>query len=171
VKSTFPSQTTVNTTTAIDLKTVVSDTDNLSVAIVKSIKSNSNSGIVMASINGNDELILTPQSTGTATVIISFNSNGKVVNKTLTVNASTSSLGTAEVKKLELGIYPNPTTDVLNIKTQDIVVSTMIFDITGKVTNAPFSNGQINVSTLSKGIYILKVVTDKAVYQQKFIKN
>lgn len=171
VKSTFPSQTTVNTTTVIDLKTVVSDTDNLSVAIVKSIKSNSNSGIVMASINANDELILTPQSTGTATVIISFNSNGKVVNKTLTVNASTSSLGTAEVKKLELGIYPNPTTDVLNIKTQDRVVSTMIFDITGKVTNAPFSNGQINVSTLSKGIYILKVVTDKAVYQQKFIKN
>ncbi|MBT2621851.1 DUF5074 domain-containing protein [Chryseobacterium sp. ISL-6] len=171
VKSTFPSQTTVNSTTTIDLKTVVSDTDNLSMAIVKSIKSNSNPGIVTAVINTNDELVLTPQSTGTATVVLSFNSNGKVVEKSLTVNASTSTLGTAEVKKLELGIYPNPATDILNIKTQDKVMNTTIFDISGKVINAPFNNGQINVSTLTKGMYILKVVTDKAVYQQKFIKN
>ncbi|ASK31591.1 secretion protein [Chryseobacterium sp. T16E-39] len=171
IKSTFPSQTTVNSTTTIDLKTVVSDTDNLSLAIVKTVKSNTNSAVVTAVINTNDELVLTPQSTGTATVVLSFNSNGKVVEKSLTVNASVSTLGTAEVKKLELGIYPNPATDILNIKTQDKVMSTVVYDGSGKVVNTRFSNGQINVSTLTNGVYILKVVTDKAVYQQKFIKN
>lgn len=171
VSNAFPSQTTVNNTTTIDLKTVVSDTDNLSVAIVKSVKSNSNSSIVKAVINANDVLVLTPQGTGTATVVISFNSNGKLVEKSLIVNASMATLGTAEVKKLELGIYPNPTTDILNIKTQDKVLNTTIYDISGKPVNAQLNGGQLNVSMLPKGMYILKVVTDKAVYQQKFIKN
>ena len=171
VSNTFPSQVSVNTATTIDLKTVISDGDNLSSAIVKSIKSNSNTAILSAVINLDDELVLTPQGSGTADIVLSFNSNGKVVEKTLTVNTTTSTLATAEVKKIQLGIYPNPTSDVLNIKTQEKIVSAVIFDLSGKMINAPINNGQINVSTLTKGMYILKVVTDKAVYQQKFIKN
>lgn len=171
VSNTFPSQVSVNSATTIDLKTVISDGDNLAAAIVKSIKSNSNTAVVSAVINANEELVLTPQGSGTADIVLSFNSNGKVVEKTLVVNATNSTLATAEVKKLQFGIYPNPTTDVLNIKTQDKVMNAVIFDLSGKMINAQINNGQINVSTLTKGMYILKVVTDKAVYQQKFIKN
>ncbi|ANF50367.1 secretion protein [Chryseobacterium glaciei] len=171
VSNTFPSQVSVNGTSTIDLKTVISDGDNLAVAIVKSIKSNSNTAVVSAVINANEELVLTPQGSGTADIVLSFNSNGKVVEKTLTVNATNSTLATAEVKKLQFGIYPNPTTDVLNIKTQDKITNAVIFDLSGKMINAQINNGQINVSSLTKGMYILKVVTDKAVYQQKFIKN
>lgn len=171
VSNTFPSQVSVNSATTIDLKTVISDGDNLAAAIVKSIKSNSNTAVVSAVINANEELVLTPQGSGTADIVLSFNSNGKVVEKTLIVNATNSTLATAEVKKLQFGIYPNPTTDVLNIKTQDKVTNAVIFDLSGKMINAQINNGQINVSALTKGMYILKVVTDKAVYQQKFIKN
>ncbi|MEI7486953.1 MAG: DUF5074 domain-containing protein [Chryseobacterium sp.] len=171
VSNTFPSQVSVNSATTIDLKTVISDGDNLAAAIVKSIKSNSNTAVVSAVINANEELVLTPQGSGTADIVLSFNSNGKVVEKTLVLNATNSTLATAEVKKLQSGIYPNPTTDVLNIKTQDKVMNAVIFDLSGKMINAEINNGQINVSTLTKGMYILKVVTDKAVYQQKFIKN
>ncbi|AZA53086.1 DUF5074 domain-containing protein [Chryseobacterium sp. G0201] len=171
VSNTFPSLVSVNSATTIDLKTVISDGDNLAAAIVKSIKSNSNAAVVSAVINANEELVLTPQGSGTADIVLSFNSNGKVVEKTLVVNATNSTLATAEVKKLQFGIYPNPTTDVLNIKTQDKVMNAVIFDLSGKMINAQINNGQINVSSLTKGMYILKVVTDKAVYQQKFIKN
>lgn len=171
VSNTFPSQVSVNGTSTIDLKTLISDGDNLAAAIVKSIKSNSNTAVVSAVINANEELVLTPQGSGTADIVLSFNSNGKVVEKTLTVNATNSTLATAEVKKLQFGIYPNPTTDVLNIKTQDKITNAVIFDLSGKMINAQINNGQINVSSLTKGMYILKVVTDKAVYQQKFIKN
>jgi hypothetical protein len=170
VASAFPSETTLSGVTKIDLKTVVSDADNLSSAIVKSIKSNSNSAAVLAEVNSDDELVLTPQNAGTANVVITFNSNGKVVEKTLTV-ISSSLAATADIKKLELSIYPNPTTEILNVKTLEKVLEVSIFDVTGKQINAKIINGQINVSPLLKGNYILKVVTDKAVYQEKFIKK
>ncbi|GGG62859.1 DUF5074 domain-containing protein [Epilithonimonas arachidiradicis] len=170
VSSTFPSEVTLSGTTTIDLKNVVSDNDNLSLAIVKSIKSNSNQTAVSAEVNVNDELVLTPQNAGTASVIVIFNSNGKVVEKSLTV-ISSSLAATSENKKLELSIYPNPTTDVLNIKTQDKVVDVFVYDISGKLFNIKVNNGKVDVNTLPKGNYILKVETDKAVYQQKFIKQ
>ncbi|KFF13912.1 secretion protein [Chryseobacterium soli] len=171
ISSTFPSQVTAGNITSIDLKIVVSDDDNLSAAIVKSVKSNSNPAIVSAVINDSDELVLTPLASGTSNIVISFNSNGKTVEKTLIVNATTSSLATAEVKKLEFSIYPNPVTDFLTIKTQEKVLNVSLYDASGKLINTQFNNGQINVSMLPKGMYILKAVTDKAVYQQKVIKK
>ncbi|MDN3695156.1 DUF5074 domain-containing protein [Chryseobacterium tructae] len=171
VNNTFPSQVNATGTTSIDLKTMVSDEDSFGSSIVKSVKSNSNPSVVIADINANEELVLTPIASGTSDIVISFNSNGKVVERTLRVNSTTSTLATAEVKKLEFGIYPNPVTDILYIKTQEKVVSVAIYDISGKLINTQFNNGQVNVSSLPKGMYILKAVTDKAVYQQKLIKN
>jgi hypothetical protein len=171
VSSTFPSQVNVSNASVIDLKTVVSDEDNLSSAIVKSIKSNSNPAAVSAVINANDELVLTPLAPGTADIKISFNSNGKVIEKILTVNSTTSTLATAEVKKIEFSIYPNPVTDILTLKTQEKILNVTIYDASGKSVNAQLSNGQINVSMLPNGVYILKAVTDKAMYQQKLIKK
>lgn len=170
VASTFPTETTLSGVTKIDLKTVVSDADNLSSAIVKSIKSNTNSTAISAEVNSDDELVLTPKNAGTANLVISFNSNGKVVEKTLTV-ISSSLAATSDVKKLDLSIYPNPTTEILNIKTLDKVLEVSIFDISGKQINTKIVNGQINVNSLLKGNYILRIVTDKATYQEKFIKK
>lgn len=170
VASSFPSEINASSTTKIDLKTIVTDADNLSSAIVKSIKSNSNTTAISAEVNADDELVLTPQNAGTANIVVSFNSNGKVVEKTLTV-ISSSLAATSDVKKLELSIYPNPTTEFLNVKTLDKVLEVSVFDVTGKVINTKLIDGKINVSQIQKGIYILKVVTEKAVYQEKFIKK
>lgn len=114
---------------------------------------------------------MTPLASGTADIKISFNSNGKVVEKVLTVTSTTSTLATAEVKKIEFSIYPNPVTDILTLKTQEKILNVTIYDASGKIVNAQLNNGQINVSELPRGIYILKAVTDKAVYQQKLIKK
>ncbi|REC64052.1 secretion protein [Chryseobacterium pennae] len=171
VSNTFPSQVTATGITTIDLKTMVSDEDSFGSSIVKTIKSNTNPSVVSAEINANEELVLTPIGSGTTDIVISFNSNGKVVEKILKVNSITSTLATAEVKKLEFGIYPNPVTDILYIKTQEKVVNVSIYDVSGKLINTQFNNGQVNVSILPKGMYILKATTEKAVYQQKLIKN
>ncbi|MCV9929735.1 DUF5074 domain-containing protein [Flavobacterium sp. LS1R49] len=170
VNATLPSQVSVTGPTVIDLKTVVSDTDNLSIAIVKTVKSNSNAGVASAVINTNDELVLTPQSLGSTTIVISFNSNGKVAEKSITVNATTT-LATGDFKKLKLAIYPNPVSDILNIQTEDKVLNVTVYDISGKSINTRVNNNQINVSDFIKGMYIINVVTDKANYVQKFIKN
>jgi len=171
VSNTLPSQVTAGSTTSIDLKSIVSDADNMEISVVKSIRSNSNPAVVSAVINTDDELVLSPLASGTSDIVLSFNSNGKIVEKTLTVNSTTSTLATAEVKKLEFSIYPNPVIDILYIKTQEKIQNVSIYDASGKTVNAPLNNGQVNMSMLPKGMYILKAVTDKAVYQQKLIKK
>lgn len=171
ISNTFPSQVTASGITMIDLKTLISDEDSFGASIVKSVKLNTNPSVVSAVININEELVLTPIGSGSADIVISFNSNGQVVEKALKVNSTTSTLATAEVKKIEFSIYPNPVTDILYIKTQEKVVSVSIYDISGKLVNSQYNNGQVNLSMLPKGMYILKATTDKAVYQQKLIKN
>ncbi|KOP35965.1 DUF5074 domain-containing protein [Flavobacterium sp. WLB] len=170
ISATLPSEVSVKNATVIDLKNIVSDADNLSLAIAKSVKSNSDAQIVTAVINEKDELVLTPKKTGNATVVISFNSNGKFVEKSITVKASIN-LGTEEFTKVKLAVYPNPVAEILNIQTEDEVLGVNVYDISGKAINAEVNNKQINVSSLIKGLYIINVVTDKASYVQKFIKN
>lgn len=170
VNTTLPSEVTIKEPTVIDLKNVVADADNLSAAIVKSVKSVSDTEIVSAVINVNDELVLTPKIQGNATVVIRFNSNGKLIEKSITVNTSTT-LGSGEFTKLQLAIYPNPVSELLNIRTEDEVQKVTIYDISGKSINAPFQNNQINVSDFTNGMYIINIVTDKANYVQKFIKK
>lgn len=171
VNNTLPSQVTLGNVTTIDLKTVISDDDNLSAGIVKSVKSNTNPTVVSSVINTNDELVLTPLIAGSAEIVIGFNSNGKLIEKTISVTSSGSTLATAEAKKLEFSIYPNPVTDILTLRTQEKIINVSLYDVSGKLINVQVNNGQINVSLLPKGMYILKAVTDKAVYQQKVLKN
>lgn len=171
VSATFPSQLSLSSTTVIDLKTVASDVDNLSAAIIKTVKSNTNTNAVTAIINANDELVLTPQASGTSDIVISFNSNGKVVERTLAVTSITGSLATAEVKKVEFTIYPNPVSDILNIRTQEKILNVSLYDMSGKMVNTQFRDGQINVSSLPKGVYMVIAKTEDAVYQQKLIKK
>lgn len=171
ISTTLPTQMTLSGITTIDLKTVISDTDNLSAAIVKTVKSNTNPEAVSAVINADEELVLSRQGTGTAEIVLSFNSNGKIVEKTLSVTGSTQVLGTAETKKVSLSIYPNPATDLVNIRTSEKIIDVSLFDMTGKKIEVSYNSGQLNVSTLPKGIYIVRATTEKAVYQQKLIKN
>ncbi|WP_299223380.1 FG-GAP-like repeat-containing protein [uncultured Psychroserpens sp.] len=75
----------------------------------------------------------------------------------------------------DLVIYPNPAKDVLNISTstpfQDNTIYT-IFDINGKrVMNAKLNQSTIDVSGLSTGNYILRIISGESIKSQKFIKQ
>ena len=81
-------------------------------------------------------------------------------------------LATTEVSKSKLSVYPNPASDVLNIKSSGKVDAVQIYDITGKVVkDAKLKDGSINVSELQKGSYILKTTVNGEVTSQKFIKK
>lgn len=67
-------------------------------------------------------------------------------------------------------IYPNPVNNVLNIDILNPVNNQFaeIYDLTGKkIVNEKLTGNTINVSSLSNGIYILKIGN----YRSKFIKN
>ncbi|MBD2206335.1 polysaccharide deacetylase [Calothrix sp. FACHB-1219] len=75
--------------TVINLSNVFTDIDNAVTGITKTVKANSNSGLVNASIlNNNLTLDYLPNQFGTATITITGTSNGKTVDDTFTVNVA-----------------------------------------------------------------------------------
>jgi len=102
-------------------------------------------------------------------LILSFNSNGKVLDHTMTISSST--LATDHVSKVDLQIYPNPATDFVSLKSTDKVTNVEVFDLSGKRIELPLLNNQLDVRSLAKGVYVLKITTGKASYQKKLVKN
>lgn len=71
-------------------------------------------------------------------------------------------------------IYPNPATDILNIKTllNKTVSNIKIIDLLGKnILETNIGTNAINIQKLSQGIYTVAITIDDINYQQKFIKN
>lgn len=91
------------------------------------------------------------------------------------VNAAT--LGVTVVGQIadhsaDVTIYPNPATDIINLKSTSKIISASIIDLSGKVvTSSKVSNNQVDVRNLSKGNYILKVETETGTVTKKFLKK
>jgi hypothetical protein len=88
--------------------------------------------------------------------------------------SSNCSLANEEFAKSELLIYPNPTRDFLNINVinNTAVSSVIIYNILGKqVLNILNPSNLIDISRLKIGTYLIKVISEKGIYNQKFIKE
>ena len=95
------------------------------------------------------------------------------INGTLTITeGETLSLQQSNVEDLIL--YPNPTKDLLNLNStfgfENAIYS--VFDINGRrVMNSRFNTNTIDVSRLSAGNYILRIMDKGVIKSQKFIKQ
>ena len=84
---------------------------------------------------------------------------------------------TASIDKnnlLEISLYPNPAKGTLNISAKNTIESATIYNVLGKKVKSFTVNAKtssLNVSGLSKGIYILKYTAINAVGSMKFIKE
>ncbi|MDF2553467.1 MAG: C-terminal target protein [Chryseobacterium sp.] len=129
-----------------------------------------NDGYVAFKIKTKSTLTLGQSFNNTASIY--FDYNAPIVTNTYTTTVQ-NVLGTSEINdKSEFSIYPNPVKDILFIKSKEKIVKVEIFDSAGRILNSLSLNGDsINVSELSKGNYMIKLLTkDKSVIQ-KFIKN
>lgn len=72
-----------------------------------------------------------------------------------------------------ISIYPNPTSDILNLKVPSNLEVTKVsmFDVLGKNVGAVYSNGTINTSAFAQGIYVLRVETTSGTLTQKVVKQ
>jgi plastocyanin len=85
-------------------------------------------------------------------------------------------LSISEVKRLKFEMFPNPASNKVRIQlpsgaekaTVEFYDSSGRLALSKKVTRV---NNKMDVNTLSKGIYILKVFTVDQIGSQKFIKN
>jgi len=72
----------------------------------------------------------------------------------------------------EIMIYPNPTTGIVQIKLPNSIIlkSINIYDIQGKHIET-FKNHRIDMRKFSKGMYFLKINTDKGSISKKVLKQ
>lgn len=81
-------------------------------------------------------------------------------------------LSVSSKKAFEFSVYPNPVNDVINIQTQENVKGAQIIDAAGKVVLSQKNpSNSLNVSSLNKGIYILKLSSDKGISTSKIMKK
>ncbi|SMC84087.1 ELWxxDGT repeat protein [Moheibacter sediminis] len=74
----------------------------------------------------------------------------------------------------QFSIYPNPVTDIINISGKSSISSVQIYDLAGKILSNQSFNSQeakLNISSLPKGIYIIKLVSEGKTNSYKIIKK
>jgi hypothetical protein len=70
-----------------------------------------------------------------------------------------------------IGVYPNPTTDILNVNTKEDA-SIQLFDINGRIVYQNFlaaGNHKLDVSSYGKGVYILRLNRRSEVQTQRIV--
>lgn len=84
-------------------------------------------------------------------------------------------LSVEKPENIDFVVWPNPVDDVFYIKSQTLITNAtfIIYDVNGKVVkrNTLSNSNSINISDLSKGIYILKISTNGGVLTKKIIKR
>ena len=111
--------------------------------------------------------------------VVIANGDGSNGSADKAINISTTGatvLGISEAQRLDFEMFPNPASEKLTIQLPSNSNNAVIefYDNIGrlamsqKITN---SKNKINVNHLSKGVYILKVLSDDKIGSQKFIKQ
>lgn len=104
--------------------------------------------------------------------------DGRIVQNLKTVNGN----GNVGLEEFSLNqsnersvlIYPNPTTDIINLKSTENIEDLYLIDISGKlILSEQVQNKvhQINMGNLPSGIYFLKIKTDTKIETQKIVKR
>ena len=91
---------------------------------------------------------------------------------------TTNSIGLNDEISLEnqITLFPNPTKGDVYITTQGEKINNfLLYNINGqlllKSEKLKTTSEKINLSAFSKGVYIIKIITDKNVYLRKIIVN
>lgn len=68
-------------------------------------------------------------------------------------------------------IYPNPTSDILNIKADSKINNVTVTDFSGKKINVTLDNDKIDVRAIPAGSYLINIETKDGISTEKFIKK
>lgn len=130
-----------------------------------------NDGYVSFKIKTKSTLAIGDSFNNTANIY--FDYNAPIVTNTYTTTVQ-NILATSEIDndKALFSIYPNPVNAILSVKTEAKITKAEIYDATGRIVlSTGVKNNSIDVSSLSKGNYIVKFFINNKTVTQKFIKN
>ena len=89
----------------------------------------------------------------------------------VTTNPSTASVVDNQIPGLS--IYPNPSNSFIKISASEKITGVEIYNVIGKkvISISNFNDNKVDISSLSKGVYFLKVTDGDSVATKKIIKN
>jgi len=132
------------------------------------------SGSYTITVDRNATVTLTPSLSGYAFTPSSITCSNVLSNLTNRDFTATSTTGIDEIPNIgnQITVFPNPAKDDIFIKSELQIEKVEIYSLTGalKILENNF-NESVSVSELSKGVYLLKVYTDKGVAISKVIKD
>jgi uncharacterized repeat protein (TIGR03803 family) len=84
-----------------------------------------------------------------------------------------STLGVSDnsISNLDIKIYPNPTNDILNIKSEFPIDNIEIYSVLGKKIFEIKNTSLIDLGLLSSGVYIVKVFSNNTFISKKILIN
>lgn len=113
---------------------------------------------------------ITPVGDGMGSLTVKANSNGRVVEKTVTVDVSLSSVSANMVDAIK--VYPTIVDDVLTISGLDDDAVVTVYGLSGTVVAEQAEcNGTLDISSLVQGSYIVKVKSGEIEKIEKIIKK
>lgn len=126
--------------------------------------------------NGKTRLRVVMSDASATTACGSF-SYGETEDYSITVSGGTSLVPTNGIvasggQRLE--VYPNPATDFLRLQLPGNTepISVIVSDLRGvRVAGLRYADGQLDVSSLAKGMYTLSVSDGRQTYHQRFLKE
>ncbi|REC59891.1 hypothetical protein DRF65_23560 [Chryseobacterium pennae] len=85
---------------------------------------------------------------------------------------SNATLNVKDVKSIDVNIYPNPTTDFVNIRSKEDVKSIILYSIDGRKLAETYRENKINLSSYPSGVYFLNIILkDGTTFKHKIIKK
>ncbi len=95
------------------------------------------------------------------TPLISTGESDFFVAKLANSLCGSGNVSTNKFNKLTVNVYPNPTTDIVTIETDENLFNYSVYDINGReIQTGIFGNtNQINLQSASNGVYFVKVST------------
>jgi len=90
----------------------------------------------------------------------------------VTFNAVSSITGANEIEAAGYSIYPNPANDEIFIQSEFSITKVEIYSSTGALLLSEKNfNEKISISTLSQGVYVVKIYTEKGLIVSKVVKE
>lgn len=108
-------------------------------------------------------------------ITVAFSSDGSVNAPGWEISFSCETFSVDTFKDIDIEVYPNPTSNKINIESTKRLDQIRVFDISGKMLLNKSINGQssavIDLSNLKSGVYLLKLNSDKASITKRIIKK
>ena len=128
-------------------------------------------GNVLLKVKSKENLVTNDIVTKSAKIYFDYNFPILTNDANTTFQVLSNSIPTKDVA---ISLYPNPTSSMVNIKAENTIKSTELYDVQGRLIqiNKEDSNEVVlDISTYNSGIYFIKVTTDFGSQIKKLVKD